>query len=251
MKKIKKKKSNPQALPAFLIGWSHGEVPPPGYLAAWFDQIYGGPLQIRFLSTNGHQHFEAAHTNWKAQVQLAPSAEVAEQWHGRLQWEHRHFVQLLAPPKMHAERHDEVLHVARIARGLTLLLEGTTYDVAMGNYHNPSDWKDRDLMVFQVDDHVQVEQHEQVQQMRTWFHTRGLTKFGLDEIEIFQSIGLSERTIEPMLYEVALQLMAQGKNPKVGERLSFEGEGQQVEVVRHRTDPIYGMPLAFREIRLA
>ena len=66
MKKIKKKKSGSQSLPAFLIGWTHGEAPPPGYLAAWFDQIYGGPLQIRFLSKNGHQHFEAAHTNWQS-----------------------------------------------------------------------------------------------------------------------------------------------------------------------------------------
>jgi hypothetical protein len=43
--------------------------------------------------------------------------------------------------------------------------------------------------------------------------------------------------------------MAQGKNPKIGEQVPFGEHGQQVEVVRHRTDPIYGMPLAFREVR--
>ena len=250
MKKIKKKKPTSQVLPAFLIGWTHGEAPPPGYLAAWFDQRYGGPLQIRFMSGNGFHHFEAVHTNWKAQVQLAPSAQIVEQWQGRLQWEHRHLAQLIAPSQTQADRQDEVLHLARIARGLTLLLEGTTYDVATGVYRNPSDWNDRDLDVFQIHDHVQVEQHEQSQHMRRWLHTRGLTKFGLDEIETFQSIGLSGRESEAMLYEVAGQLMAQGKNPKIGEHIAFGGERRQVEVVRHRTDPIYGIPLAFREIRL-
>ena len=251
MKKIKKKKAASPALPAFLIGWTYGEAPPPGYLAAWFDQFYGGPLKIRFLSTKGHQHFEAAHTNWKAQVQLAPSADVAKQWHGRLQWEHRHLAQLVALPKTHLDRQDEVLHIARIARGLTLLMEGTAYDVATGGYRNPSDWNDQDLAVFQIQDHVQIEQHEQTQHMRTWFHTRGLTKFGLDEVETFRPIGLSGRDIEAMLYGVSWQLMAKGKNPKVGEHVSFGKEGLQAEVVRHRTDPMYGIPLAFREIRLA
>jgi len=250
MKKIKKKKPTSQALPAFLIGWTHGEPPPPGYLAAWFDQLYGGPLQIRFLSANGHQHFETAHTNWKAHVQLAPSAQIVEQWQGRLQWEHRHLAQLLAPAQTHPDRQDTVLHLARIARGLTLLMEGTTYDVATGVYSNPSDWKDRDLDVFQIHDHVQVEQHEQSQQRRMWLHTRGLSKFGFDEIEMFQSVALSSRESEAMLYEVVCQLMAHGKNPKIGEHISFGGEGRQVEVVRHRTDPIYGIPLAFREVRI-
>ena len=250
MKRIKKKKPAIQALPAFLIGWTHGEPPPPGYLTAWFDQQYGGPLQIRFLSANGHHHFEAVHTNWKAQVQLVPSTQIVEQWQGRLQWEHRHLAQLIAPPKIQADRQDEVLHLARIARGLTLLMEGTTYDVATGGYRNPSDWKDRDLVVFQIDDHVQVEQHEQIHHMRMWLHTRGLTKFGLDEVESFQPIGLSGEERESMLYEVSGRLMAHGKNPKVGEYIPFGGEGRQVEVVRHRTDPFYGIPLAFREVRI-
>ena len=251
MKKIKKKKSASQALPAFLIGWTHGEPPPPGYLAAWFDQHYGGPLQIRFLSSSGHHHFEAVHTNWKAQVQLAPAAQVVEQWQGQLQWDHRHLAQLMVPSKAQADRQDEVLHLARVARGLTLLMEGTAYDVATGTYLNPSDWKDRDLAVFQIEDHVQIEQQEQIEQMRMWWHTRGLTKFALDDIELFQPLGLSERTIKPMLQGVALQLMAYGKNPKIGEHVRFGEHGEQVEVVRHRTDPRYGVPLAFREIRIA
>jgi len=251
MKKIKKKKPSAHALPAFLIGWTHGDPPPPGYLSAWFDQLYGGPLQIRFLSANGHQHFEAVHTNWKVQVQMAPPPEIVAQWKGRLQWEHRHLAQLIAPPKTQSDRQDEVLHLARIARGLTLLMEGTAYDVAMGLYRNPSDWKDRDLWIFQVEDHVLVEQHDQIQDMRTWLHTRGLTKFGLDEIETFLPLGLSAIDSEAMLYDVARQLMVHAKNPKVGEHISFGGDGRQVEVVRHRTDPLYGIPLPLREIRVA
>ena len=251
MKKIKKKKSDSLALPAFLIGWTHGEAPPPGYLAAWFDQHYGGPLQIRFLSKSGHQHFEAVHTSWTAQVQFAPTTAVVEQWNSRLQWEHRHLVEVMAVPKNQVDRQDEVLHIARIARGLTLLLEGTSYDVATGGYSNPSDWNDRDLSRFKVDDHVQVDQHDQTAQMRTWLHTRGLKKFGLDEIELFHSMGLSGKEMEGILYEVAWQLITDGKNPKIGGYVTIGEEERKVEVVRHRTDAIYGMPLALREIRLA
>ncbi len=250
MKKIKKKKTSTQALPAFLIGWTHGEAPPPGYLAAWFNQQYGGPLQIRFLSKNGHQHFEAMHTTWNARVQLAPSAESFARWQDRLQWEHSHLAQLEIPSQLSADRRDTVLHLARIAKGLTLLLDGTAYDVATGSYRNPSDWQDVELGIFRIQDHVQVEQYEQVQQVRSWYHTRGLLKFGLDEIEAFHALGLSGQGIEAMLYDVAAQLIVEGKNPKIGYQIAFGQEGQQVNVVRHRTDPVYGIPIAFREVQL-
>ncbi len=249
MKKIKKKKSTTQALPAFLIGWTYGDPPAPGYLAAWFDQHYGGPLAIRFLTTKGYHHFEAMHTNWKAQVQLAPSPQTVERGQAHLEWDHRYLAQVMTSSTQ-ADRQDEVLHLARIARGLTLLMEGTSYDMATGGYRNPSDWKNQDLTVFAIDDHVQVEQYEQIQQNRIWLHTRGLAKFGLDEIETFQPIGLSVKKRESMLYDVAGQLIADGKNPKVGKPLSYGEEEQQVEVVRHRTDPLYGIPLAFREVRI-
>ena len=75
------------------------------------------------------------------------------------------------------------------------------------------------------------------------FTPEGSQKFGLDEIETFQPIGLSERNIEPMFYGVACQLMAKGKNSKVGEHIPFGEEGQQVKVVRHRTDPIIRDPI--------
>lgn len=247
MKKIKKKKSASQTVPAFLVGWTHGEPPPPGYVAAWFDQTYGGPLHIRFLASTGHHHFEAAHTNWIAEVNVAPSTENVEQWQGRLHWDHVRLALLFNQANAHPDRRDTVLHMARMARGVTLLTDGTAYDVATGSYHNPSDWRDRDLAVFQIRDHIQVEQREDMQRARLWWHTRGLTKFGLDEVETFQPIGLSGREVEETVLRVAAQLIEQGKNPKVGEQVVLDGSGPQVTVVRHRTDPIYGISLAYRE----
>jgi hypothetical protein len=250
MKKIKKKKSASQAMPAFLIGWTHGEPPPPGYVAAWFDQAYGGPLRIRFLSSTGHHHFEAAHTNWTTEVNVAPATEIVEQWQGRLQWDHARLALLFPQANARTDRRDGVLHVARMARGITLLTEGTAYDVATGVYHNPSDWRDVDLVGFRITDHIQVEQREDRPRARMWFHTRGLAKFGLDEVETFQPIGLSGRGVEETVLRVARQLIEQGKNPKVGVQVVLDGGGPQITVVRHRTDPIYGIPLAFREFTL-
>ncbi|WNM58492.1 DUF4026 domain-containing protein [Candidatus Nitrospira allomarina] len=119
--------------------------------------------------------------------------------------------------------------------------------MATGTYLNPSDWRDRDLEVFRLTDHIQVEHREDVQRARMWFHTRGLTKFGLDELETFQPLGLSGREVKDTVIRVADNLIVQGKNLKVGERISLDGGGPQVMVVRHRTDPVYGTPLAFRE----
>ncbi|HBP86530.1 MAG TPA: hypothetical protein PKK23_12350 [Nitrospirales bacterium] len=250
MKKIKKKKTASQALPAFLVGWTHGEPPPPGYVAAWFDDAYGGPLRIRFLATTGHHHFEAAHTSWIAEVNIEPSTDILEQWQSRLQWEQTHLALLFPQANTSGDRRDAVLHVARIARGVTLLTDGTTYDVATGTYLNPSDWLDRGLEVFRITDHIQVEHREKVQRARMWFHTRGLTKFGLDEIETFQPLGLSGREVESTVQKVAGHLIEQAKNPKVGDHIILDGSGPQVTVVRHRTDPVYGVPLAFRELIL-
>ena len=249
MKKIKKKKPASQAVPAFLVGWTHGEPPPPGYLAAWFDQAYGGPLRIRFLAPTGHHHFEAAHTNWIAEVNLSPSPEIVEQWLGRLQWDHVRLAILFSQANARIDRRDAVLHMARMTRGVTLLTDGTAYDMATGTYYNPSDWQDRDLVEFEITDHIQVEQREDMPRTRMWFHTRGLTKFGLDEVETFQPIGLSGREVQETVLKVAGRLIERGKNPKIGEQVVLDGNSPQVTVVRHRTDPIYGIPLAFREFK--
>lgn len=250
MKKIKKKKSASQGMPAYLVGWTHGEPPPPGYVAAWFDQAYGGPLRIRFLASTGHHHFEAAHTQWMAELQLTPSEEIVGQWQDRLQWDHAQMALVTPPANAPGDRRDIVLHTARMARGLALLTDGTAYDVATGAYDNPSDWRNRELAVFHLADHLQVEQREDMPRARMWFHTRGLTKFGLDEIETFQPLGLSGREVKDTVLSVAGQLIEQGKNPKIGERVVCGASGPVVTIVRHRTDSVYGTPLAFREFSL-
>ncbi|MCA9499100.1 MAG: hypothetical protein MRJ67_15220 [Nitrospirales bacterium] len=250
MKKIKKKKPGSQALPAFLVGWTHGEPPPPGYIAAWFDEAYGGPLRIRFLTSTGYHYFEAAHTQWTVEVNIEPSTAILEQWQGRLQWEQTQLALLFSPTNPAIDRRDAQLHVARMARGVTLLTDGTTYDVATGVYLNPSDWRDRDLEVFRISDHIQVEHRDDVARARMWFHTRGLTKFGLDEIETFQPMGLSGREVKDTVLKVAGHLIQQGKNPKVGEQIVLDGGDTQWTFVRHRTDSAYGVPLAFREFIL-
>ena len=63
-------------------------------------------------------------------------------------------------------------------------------------------------------------------------------------------MGLLRREVKDTLLRVADYLIDQGKNSKVGERIIFDGGGPQVMVVRHRTDPVYGTPLAFRELIL-
>jgi len=47
VKKIKRKSAGKELrIPAFVIGYAAPEPPPPGFLAAWFNQEYGGPLTI-------------------------------------------------------------------------------------------------------------------------------------------------------------------------------------------------------------
>ena len=49
VKKIKRKtKSAPKKRPSVVVGFSGGEPPPAGFLAAWFNQHCGGPLTSRF-----------------------------------------------------------------------------------------------------------------------------------------------------------------------------------------------------------
>ena len=249
MKKIKKKKpAAGRALPAFIIGWTHADPPPPGFLVAWFDRRYGGPLNIRFLESSGHLRFDAVHTSWTAQVDLSPSEEQVNRWTASLQWDHPHLGFINQPSFSGQDRRDAVLHHARVARGVSMLAEGTTFDLATGAYLNPTDWRDRDLEQFVLEDHVQVEQHERVEEGRVWLHTRGLTKFGWDEVEAFQAIGLTDQECRRRLLETGYAIIRENRNLKVGEQIEIPGEWYRVTAVRHRTDSHYGHPIAFREI---
>ena len=251
MKKIKKKKTSAKkpALPAFVIGFSHTDPPPPGYLAAWFNQLYGGPLDVRFTNPTAHGHFEAVHTSWYAEVNSDLPQSEAETWQERLQWTHSRHAGVYQLQNAGQDKRNVALHVARIARGMTLLTEGTAYDVVAGSFYNPSDWNDRPLDQFEIADHVEVEQQEQLETSSVWFSTRGLAKFGFEEIETFRPLGLPERPTIDTLLEIGDVLITQNNVPKVGTQLALPWTHQVVTVVRHRTDQSSGRLLQLREVK--
>ena len=249
MKKIKRKAAGKELkVPMFVIGYEAPESPPPGFLAAWFDQEYGGPLTIQLPRDQGTTRFEAQHGPWSALVETSLPPAIAEAWRERLQWGHPHAAQILPLRMTGRDCRDTVLHVTRLARGLTLLTGGTAYDTATDTYLNPSDWMDRPLRTFRLDDHLRIEQVEGRADGRVWFHTRGLAKFGLEDIETYRPTGLSERPVIEAFTEIADVLTLMGKAPNVGESFMVEGLNRAVRVVRHRTDQSYSLRLNLREV---
>lgn len=249
MKKIKKKKpASSHSSPDFIVGWTSDDPPPPGFLSAWFDRHYGGPLSIRLLDATGYHRFEASHTSWSARVELLPPEDQQRLWQSTLQWEHAHLAFVGGGGSSGADRRNVVLHRSRLARGLTMLTEGTTYDMATGQYLNPSDWRDRDLAGFVLSDHVQVERQDRLEEGLVRLHTRGLAKFGLDDLESFLGVGLTDQECERRLLETAEAIIRENRNLKNGELLEIPGEAFRATVVRHRTDSTYGRPLPYREV---
>ncbi len=250
MKKIKKKKAAfaQPMVPAFLVGWTHDDPPPPGFLSSWFDREYGGPLTIRFWESSGHYRFDACHTVWTVRVDLSPTSEQVSQWQASLQWEHSHIACLGFPSLGGQDRADRVLHLARLARGVCLLTGGTTFDCSTGTYMNPSDWRNCGLTGFVVEDHVKVEQQIRTGEERLWLHTRGLTKFGWDELEAFRGVGLTTEDCQRRLLETAAAIIRENRNVNVGEQIDLPGAFCRASVIRYRTDACYGRPIAYREI---
>ena len=117
------------------------------------------------------------------------------------------------------------------------------------HFFNPSDWNDRQLEQFEIADHVQVEQHEQLETTNVWFFTRGLAKFGFEEIETFRPLGLPERPTIDTLLEIGELLITENKTPKVGDQLTLPWTLQVVTVIRHRTDQSSGRLLQLREVK--
>lgn len=251
MKKIKKKTSQKKSrgFPAFVIGYSHAEAPPPGYLAAWFNQMYGGPLQIHLKNEAGHSQFEAVHTSWRVAVNTVLPADIAETWKNRLQWSHSHLVEVTPLQNAGQDKRDVVLHTARIARGITLLTEGTAYDIVTHSFLNPSDWNDLALDQFDLEDHVRVEQRENLETGKIWFYSLGLSKFGMEEIEAFRPLGLPDQPVMDMLQAIGAEILATGKVAKVGDQLTLPVSGQLVTIVRHRTDQSTGGVIQLREVK--
>lgn len=249
VKKIKRKtKSAPKKRPSVVVGFSGGDPPPAGFLAAWFNQHYGGPLTIRFPEHDSNATFEARHVDWQAIVSHVRSAEEAMRWKSQVGWEHSQVIQIMSASPVGSSKQDVVLFVSRLARGLTLLTEGTAYDVAASRYFNPSDWSDRRLDSFRIEDHVRVQQDEHVSDGRQWLYTRGLAKFGLEEFEVFLPRGLPGNPTIDRLLALADLCVGQGKSPKVGESIQLMSDAVDIKVVNHRTYALPEGQLNLREV---
>ncbi len=253
MKKIKRKpKSRLQKLPTYIIGYTGSGCPPPGFLAAWFNQEYGGPLSIQLSPSGDIVNFDAVHATWKAAVTGILSVDMRQAWKEQLGWDHETAAAVYPLSSQEAGGRisdcDVVLHVARIARGLSLLTEGTTYDLVMEQFLNPSDWQDHRLERFQLHDHVRVEQRERMEEGTMWFLTQGLAIFGIEELETFQPRGLPEQATIEALLEIAEVFIQRGKGLNVGESEQYNGINRVVKVLRHRTDRSLGKPVILREV---
>lgn len=238
-------KPPPFARPRYVIGYT--SAPPTLQdLQTWFDLEYGGPIRLR---TEGDGSvILASHGSWHAAARLPLSPEEAESWKVRLGWDHRHAGLLLPTASTPQQAVDLALHAARVARGLTLLTDGTAHDAVTHEYLNPSDWRDRPLDQFRVRDHLIVDQAEAEEPGLNWFSTRGLTKFGLDEIETFRPRGLPNRPVIERLAEIADRFIRLGHAPTVGTGVSLPELGLSVQVTHHRTLSSSTFPLSLREI---
>lgn len=222
-------------------------------LTSWYDREYGGPLNM----TRDHQlhdHIVATHGPWSATIVTRLSPEETLRLRETLAWEHDNVGSITASSATAASIQDTILFAARLARGLTLLSQGTTCDVVSQTYLNPSDWQDRTLAYFIVQDHITTGQGEELstrsepQEQKQWVYTLGLSKFGFDELEGFLPRGLPSIDMEELLLETADEILRSGISPKVGTDLRLPLLGRLVHIVRHRTATPTGKMLGFREI---
>jgi hypothetical protein len=249
--KIRRKLPKPprSGRPLYVIGYS-SDAPALSNLRSWFDVEYGGPLKdgSQDLVDAGPSPVLATHGPWSAWLHLALPPSEAEAWKQRLAWRHDHAGTIVGTPLTPRHAVDTILHAARLARGLTLLTEGTAFDAVAQAYFNPADWTDRPLDHFQTRDHVVVSQAEAAEPGFEWFFTRGLSKFGLDEIETFRPVGLPTGEVMGTLADIADELLRGGRMLNVGLTLPLPGLGLSIQVIRHRTESLADSSLAFREV---
>jgi len=235
------------ARPLYIIGYSS----PPPHLAevrTWFDLEYGGPLTLKEDHVGSSALVLAGHGPWNAAFQLSLPPEEATSWKERLHWGHPQAGLVLPTSAPTSRAIDQILHAARLARGLTLLTGGTAYDVIAHTYLNPSDWKDRPLDRFKAGDHLVVDQEESGDRGSERFYTRGLTKFKLDELETFRPLGLPSRPVLESLMDIAEEMLQTGHCPKVGATLEIPRLGLTLQIIRHRTTAPSEGAVPIREI---
>jgi hypothetical protein len=245
--KIRKKLPKPSGSgqPCYVIGYS-SPAPSAAELQTWFDLEYGGPLKLK---TSGEAApATASHGPWHVSLRTVSSQVDADAWAEQLDWRHPHAGVILRPSVTPQQACDLVLFAARLARGLTLLTQGTAYDTITHAYLNPSDWTDRPLDRFRTADHVTVSQADSPDPRTDWFHTLGLSKFGLDELELFRPVGLPSRPTLETFSRIADEMVRIGRSPNVGTTLPLPLLGLSLSVKRHRTAAPAGLSLPFREI---
>jgi hypothetical protein len=230
----------------YFIGY-HGVAPRPDELKTWYDLEYGGPLAVRSES-GASESWHATHGPWTAHAVMPLPASHAADMMKQLAWEHDRMGAIAPSVASPGDAPDTILFAARLARGLTLLTQGTAYDVATQAYLNPSDWQDRALTGFLIDDHLTITQDDAAAGDRVWCYTLGLSKFGFDELEVFQARGLPESAARELLTESANEVLRLGQSPKVGTAFRLPLLGRTVRVVNHRTAAPAGRMVAFREL---
>lgn len=247
--RIKKKSPKPSAKrpPLYFVGF-RGSRPMPDELTLWYDQAYGGPLRIA-QEDQAPDSWQLTHGAWSAHVVMPLPSSHAAGLVDQLAWEHDKIgavAPAVMPPR---DMPDAVLLAARIARGLTLLTQGTAYDIITQQYLNPSDWQDRSLTGFIAGDHVLVAVDDQAKPGAVWCYTLGLSKLGYDELETFIPQGVSDREAKDLLGESVEEVIRLGQSPKVGASFDLPGADRTLTVANHRTAAPAGRMLGFRELQ--
>ena len=245
--KIRKKapKPAPAKAPLYVVGY-RGMPPSRDELKIWYDLQYGGPLA--WIEQIAEGRASAGHGPWRAHILTSLPDSEAAQWQQVLSWDHQQLGAVSLSSATPSTIADTVLVTARLARGLTLLTQGTAFDVACHEYLNPSDWNDRPLNVFVAADHITVQQSETADRSSDWLYTLGLTKFGLDELEVIQPRGLPERETIALLHCAADGVLRKGQNQKVGCTMDLHALAHTIRFIRHRTAAPTGRMVAFRQI---
>lgn len=231
--------------PLYVIGYSFS-APSSDELKVWYDLEYGGPLALQAGNRPGA--LSAAHGPWHAWLTISLSAEEAGVFTQTVAWDHRHAGTVTPATTTPTLVADMVLLAARLARGLTLLTQGTALDLVTQRYSNPSDWGDRPLTFFQSRDHIDVTQGESEDESHDWFHTSGMSKFGLDELETKQPKGLPGSLPMQALADAADFILQQGRNPTVGSVISIPSLGRNLAIVNHRTATVQNSHRIFRRL---
>ena len=247
--RIKKKSSKPSAKrpPLYFIGY-RGTPPQREELKIWYDLEYGGPLTVR-LEQGAPESWQATHGPWTGHIVIPLPASHTVDLKDRLAWE-QEFIGAVAPSVMPPrDMPDSILFAARISRGLTLLTQGTAYDITTQQYLNPSDWKDRALTGFVLENHVIIAEDDQTKPDEVWCYTLGLSKFGMDELEIFSPRGTSDRTAKELLAETAYEMIRIGQSSKVGTEIHLPIRNSTIRIANHRTAAPTGRMLGFRELK--